>query len=112
MAYELIKLGLRLRDLPSPDLTYVDLAAIVRQSPPDSAIARATQPLAAHSNESEFLRSIEYSMRWLVWAKTKDGSKGRNMPEPITFPWEESQSTQLFAADVMTTDEADAFLGW
>lgn len=69
-------------------------------------------PVSAHTYEAEFLRSVEHSLRWLVWAKTKDGSKNRNMPEPITFPWEEHQSTQMFAADVMTTDEVDEFLGW
>lgn len=102
---------MRLRDLPSPRLTYGDVIAIVRQSPHDSAIYRsAFGPQADHGHEAELLRSIEYSLRVLTWMKTKDGSKGRNAPEAILFPWEKAK--QAFEADVMTMDEAAAFLGW
>lgn len=33
-----------------------------------------------------WMRSIEYSLRWLVWAKTKDGQKGRRKPKPVQAP--------------------------
>ena len=101
---------MRLRDFPSPRLTYADLATIVRYAPADSAIARSIDPRTAHTNESEFLRSIEYSLRWLVWSKTKDGSKNRNHPEQVLFPWETPKAA--FEFDVMTVEEANAFLGW
>lgn len=106
MAHELIRLGLRLRDLPSPHLTYQDLAAIVRQAPPDSAIVRSMGPQATHTTEAELLRSVEYSLRALVWAKSGRGKK----PEPLVFEWEKPKSVYEF--DVMTTDEVDDFLGW
>lgn len=110
VAYELIRLGLRLRDLPSPGLTYGDVIAIIRQSPPDSAIGRAMGPEARHTTEAELLRSVEYSLRVLTWMKTKDGSKGRRPPQPLTFQWEKPE--RAFDFDVMSADEADTFLGW
>lgn len=35
---------------------------------------------------NQLLASIVDVLRWLQWAKTEDGSKGRNMPEPIERP--------------------------
>jgi len=78
--------------------------------PPESATWRAVAPEATHSNEAELLRSVEYSLRLLVWAKTKDGAKNRNHPDAVLFPWEKPQAEYEF--DVMTFDEANAFLGW
>lgn len=31
-------------------------------------------------------------LRWLQWAKTEDGSKGRNMPDPIERPGVKSKT--------------------
>lgn len=93
-----------------PELGAREVADLAAYLPPESATFRHLDPRAVHSNESELLRSVEYSLRWLVWAKTKDGSKGRNMPEPITFPWEQAKAA--FEFDVMTTGEVDALLGW
>lgn len=66
----------------------------------------------AHTHDLELLRSIDLSLRWLVWAKTRDGAKGRNQPEPYRFPWEDQPERGGFRGDPMTTDEADRFLGW
>lgn len=93
-----------------PPLGAREAADMAVYLPPDSATWTAIVPQAGHSNEAELLRSIEYSLRILTWMKTKDGSKGRNAPEPISFPWEKAK--QAFEADVMTMDEAAAFLGW
>ena len=49
--------------------------------------------------------------RATVRLKTKDGEKGRNYPEPYLFPWEDDPRPGI-RGDVMTTDEADEFLGW
>lgn len=32
------------------------------------------------------MSSIEYSLRWLVWSKTKDGQNNRRRPKPVTQP--------------------------
>lgn len=88
------------------------MAAFVAHFPPDSATARAVDPRNAHTPADEMLRSVEWSLRWLVWAKTKDGARGQNVPEPYLFPWEDEPDAGGFRGDAMSTDEADRFLGW
>ena len=88
-----------------------DVAAWVACLPPESAVMRSVEPRVAHTHDLELARSIDHSLRWLVWAKTKDGEKGRNVPEPYRFPWEPDERPAI-RGDVMTTDEADEFLGW
>ena len=88
------------------------MAAFAAHFPPDSATALAVDPSNAHTHADELLRSAELSLRWLVWAKTKDGSRGRNAPEPYTFPWEDDARPGAMRGDAMTTDDADKFLGW
>lgn len=36
--------------------------------------------------ETHLLARIADSLTWLQWAKTKDGAKGRRMPDPIPRP--------------------------
>jgi hypothetical protein len=62
--------------------------------------------------DTDLLRSVEVSLRWLVWAKTKDGLAGRNMPEPWLFPWEQDPADAAIAGDAMTFDEASDWLKW
>lgn len=61
-------------------------------------------------------RSVEYVERWLQWAKTEDGSKNRNAPEPERFPWEPKPVAAFgvhgSGVDSMTWDEAADWLGW
>jgi hypothetical protein len=108
-------LGLRLRDWPTDDFNIRDLLVIVKNTPPGSALARALEPdaqphfLAQH--QLQLARSVDHALRVLLWAKTKDGEKGRNYPEPYRFPWEPDPNPAI-RGDVMTTDEADEFLGW
>lgn len=109
--YDLIALGLRLDWLPSRRLTWRDLLVIVRQSPRGSAIRRAVDPWDAHTIDLEMLRASASSLSWLVWAKTKDGSKGRNIPKPIRFPWEPKPAS-AFPADALPIDVMAARLGW
>jgi len=40
--------------------------------------------------EVDLLREVEYGVRVLAWQKTADGSKGRNVPERLALPWDES----------------------
>lgn len=63
------------------------------------------------SPELGFLSSIEYSLRWLKWAKTKDGSAGRNVPQPISLLPEKKTGIEAEDFVAMTPDEMDAFLG-
>lgn len=111
---DLIGLGLRLRWLGTDRLTWRDLLVIVAAAKPGDAIFHAVHPdepypeqIQAHS--LQMLRSVEYSLQWLQWAKTEDGPRGINAPEPARFPWERSEK---YAADSMTLQEALDFAGW
>lgn len=44
---------------------------------------------------NQLLALIADVLRWLQWAKTKDGSKGRNQPEPISRPGVKSLRTPV-----------------
>lgn len=111
--YDLITLGLRLDCLGSEALTWRDLLVIVRQSSGrrESALHRALNPAHQHTVEVEMLRAVEYRLHWLVWAKTEDGAKRRNPPEPIRFSWEPRPRNE-YTGDTMTVAEWDEYLGW
>ena len=109
----MIRLGLRLRDFPSENLTWRDLAVIVRCAPADSPLARVMEPSVAGQIDVQLLRSIDYSLRWLSWAKTKDGQAGRNRPEWVTFDWEKpARGADGYRGDTMELEEAADWLGW
>jgi len=80
--------------------------------PAESACFRALHPHHEHTHDLELLRSVEHSLRWLVWSKTKSAPKGVDVPEYYRFPWESEPDDGAFKGDPMTTDEADDWLGW
>ncbi len=111
--------GLVLSRLGEYGIPLRDLAAFVANFPLNSACARAVHPNRdAHSydlvlHNLGLLRSVEHSLRWLVWAKTEDGSRGRDIPEVHYFPWEDAPERDGgYRGDPMTVEEADEFLGW
>jgi hypothetical protein len=54
---------------------------------PSSARTRvALDPTSVWNWEEHLLADISYSLRWLVWSKTKDGAKNRNHPKRILPP--------------------------
>lgn len=77
--------------------------------PADSAYWRAREPERSRWGVSEYLLAvIADSLRWLVWAKTKDAKRGRNKPKPIPRPGDsdKKQSKGTFKGAVsMTVDE-------
>ena len=96
--YDLIGLGLRLRDFPSAALSWRDLLVIVRHAPATSAIVRALDPNWQRTPEVDLLREVEHGVRVLAWQQTRDGSKGRNAPERLRLPW-----------DAVETDRPDSY---
>jgi len=44
---------------------------------------------------NQLLAVIADCLRWLQWAKTEDGSKGYNMPEPIERPGVKSRGRKI-----------------
>lgn len=53
----------------------------------DSHLYRSMHPdEAGWTLTNHLLAMIADALRWLQWAKTKDGQKNRNRPDPITRP--------------------------
>lgn len=67
-------------------LSFDDVYVLAVNCKPGSPLAVALNPQAAWTSIDYWLSSIEYSLRWLVWAKTKDGEKGRRRPKPVKPP--------------------------
>lgn len=86
LEYELIKAGVRLRWLGCPLLSWHDIYLIAANSEPGTPLAKVLDKRMAWKPIDFWMRSIEYSLRWLVWAKTKDGQKGRRKPKPVQPP--------------------------
>ncbi|MGN2635339.1 DUF5361 domain-containing protein [Nocardia takedensis] len=92
-------------------MTWRDLKVVVACAPPDSALSRARRPddhqwqLGQH-----LLADIADSLRWLVWAKTKDAQRGRNRPDRIPRPGLKSTAERYGSAAPLT--DMNDFLGW
>lgn len=65
---------------------------------------------AEWSIEAHLLAATVDALRWLQWVKTKDGQKGKNMPEPIERPGVESGKKRK-TGTAMDIDEALDWLG-
>ena len=61
----------------------VDLTVML---PANARIRTAAEPATVWGWNEYLLADISYSLRWLVWSKTKDGSKNRNHPKRILPP--------------------------
>lgn len=68
--------------------------AVAVNTTPGSPLAAALDPRAVWPTSAYLLSSIEYSLRWLCWAKTEDGAKGRNRPTPLATPATTSQENR------------------
>lgn len=85
-----------------------DLAACL---PHESATIRELSPANLWGPQEYLLASIADSLRWLVWAKTRDGSRGRNMPKPIPRPGDVNRSQGRFKdAVALPLDEVKRLL--
>lgn len=86
LEYELIRNGVRLRWLGSPLLSWQDVWLIAANAPAGSRLASLLDERNTWTPTDWWLRSIEYSLRWLMWAKTKDGQRNRSKPKPAPAP--------------------------
>lgn len=67
--------------------TWRDLLVVVKHAPPDSALQRSIGGAdAAWTLTNQLIATAVDSLRWLVWAKTEDAQKRRNIPKPIPRP--------------------------
>lgn len=111
--YDLIRLGRRLRDVPSLEFDWRDLFVLVTQAQQGTATFSAFVPDWQHTHDVELLRSVDYYTRVGVWFQTRDGQRGRNRPEPYKLPWDpEPERDTAFDADILPRHELDRIIGW
>ncbi|MFI5781102.1 DUF5361 domain-containing protein [Nocardia sp. NPDC051570] len=109
--YDLIGVGLRLRQLGTEQLNWRDLKVVVTCSTLDSATNRARYPDEHRWQLSPMLLAdMADSLRWLMWAKTSDARYGRNRPDPIPRPGVNGGAERI--GTVASTAEMNDFLGW
>lgn len=61
-------------------------AILAAQLPEGARSLGAIDPVLSWSTDRYLLASIEYSLRALLWTKTKDAAKGRNRPKMVPTP--------------------------
>lgn len=92
--YDLLSLGLRLDDLGTKRLTWVDLLAVLTNLPPGSAVARARHgEFATWTAETHLLALIADVLRAANWQRASKGPR----PKPVPRPKDPAQQ-QLSAA--------------
>lgn len=70
------------------DYTHAHAAALVAQLPRDARVLVHAVPDAEWTEQTRILAHIEYSLRLLLWSRTKDAQTGRNKPKPLPSPSE------------------------
>ena len=103
---DLIRSGLRLRDVGSKKFTWRDLQVFVSEMPRECALFRAMHPeLYPWDNGNMLLADIADGINWLVWAKTKDGQKNRKHPQPIPRPGVEAKQVKRTKGEAIPIDQ-------
>ena len=96
--------GIDFDDVEEEAVSVVQAASCAAYLPPDGAVACAlNNQTPVWGNELIVLADMANSLRWLVWAKTKDGQKNRNKPEMIEPPRAEGEKPVAY--DIETINE-------
>lgn len=109
VAYDLLALGLRLRDLGTDALTWRDLLAVARQAPPGSALVRAQNPDPEWGLAEHLLAAAVDSLNVANWQRS--GQTARDYPKPVPRPGVEPDS-KTYGSDPLPLDEMAEWLGW
>ncbi|MBF6254398.1 hypothetical protein IU414_06625 [Nocardia farcinica] len=102
--------GLRLNQLGTKRLTWFDLAAVIDNLLPTSAVSRALNPDWMWGLPEMLLADAVDSLRWLVWAKTEDAQKKRNKPKPVPRPG--VKKPERIGDAPLSIADMNEFLGW
>ncbi len=78
--------------------------------PRESRCVRRLHPECEWGVTEYMLRSIDFSLKRLWWARTKDGEKGRNAPMPIATPAEAARNRRRAASALSNREEIDRIL--
>ena len=68
------------------DYSVTHAADLVVMLPQKSRVMKAIDPANAWDWGEHLLADMVNRLRWLQWAKTKDGAKNRNHPKPVEAP--------------------------
>lgn len=84
---DLIRNGLRLRHVGTEQFTWRDLKLFVEFMREEDNLSKVRHPEEADWGRTNMLlASAVDALNWLVWAKTRDGQKNRNQPQPTPRP--------------------------
>lgn len=106
---------MRLDWLGTIDLSWRDLLVIVRRSPVSSALSQEVLGDAvAWTVADHLLAQVVDNTNWLVWAKTEDGSKGKNRPQRLRRPGDPDVPDEdvQYGSDPLSLEEMQEWLGW
>lgn len=107
--HELIRLGLRWRDLGTPRLSWRDLLVIVREAPRDSAITRALDP-DAYLAISRWLEGLSYLLQVAnVQRGNASGARKHDFPDPPS--WASDEEVTTFGSGPVSIEDMAAMLG-
>ena len=110
ISYDLITLGLRLRDLGSESFTWGDLLVILRHLPPSSATGAAMYPESSDWDLSTLLLAeIADTLRAANWQR--GSGKRKDYPKPIQRPGVKPDS-KTYGRGALPLHEMAEWLGW
>jgi hypothetical protein len=110
--YDLIKLGLRLRQLGTDLLSWRDLLVIVQHTERGSALSASMDPDSSTWGLSEHLLAVVADAVIAGnWMSSRDGQKNRNRPKPIPRPGIVPESKK-FGGRAESIDTIRDWLGW
>jgi len=108
--------GWTVDDIPDR-LSWRAVLAIIRHARRESAVFRLLAPPKLQwDQQTYFLADAVDILRWIQWAKSKDGEAGRNYPKPIPRPGQDQTirgtvpGEAKFGDARMTVEEANKFL--
>lgn len=107
--YDLIALGLRLRDVGTPGFSWGDLFAVIRQAPRTSALFRAMNPDHDWDLAALLIAEVADAVRVANWQR--GSGKRKDYPKPIPRPGIEPEST-TYGKGAIPLDDMAEWLGW
>lgn len=111
VTYDLLALGLRLRDLGTDALTWAELAAVVHQSPSGSALDRARNP--SHLWDLSHRQLLAAAADMLQVGNWQRGGGQGPQPTLISLPQgPETEGKPTAQHTPLPVEEIDRRLGW
>lgn len=112
LEYDLIALGLRWRDVPSRDLDWGDVRAIVLSSPRTSALRRARDPeRSAWDANTYVLANVVEELSVVAYLLSRIRGAHPKRPKPYPRPGETPDGVQRFTSKPVPLAELRKRLG-